>query len=334
MGRRDHYTKRLLNDPKVVSDIFNYLTLNRKAAVMLNSVQHLDGEQVTVVGKKLDRRIRDRLWLVTFTFSGSVYQVILGIELQSAISYDMPVRVMHYDALSYAHQVKAHEARHCLKADLSDAAFLSGITVDDKLIPVVTVVLYFGTLRWNGALKLSDMLIMAPCQGIRSLINVPVMHLIDPHRLSEQQLLCFESELREVLAFIKYADNRQKLMCFIDRYCKGRTISGNAVDVINAFTKAKIKRVHREEEVKMCRAIIEMKQIARAEGKREGLKEGMEVGIEVGERKGKKEGKLETLLANIRSLNKTLGLTYEEAMKALRVPKAKREELLKLLPST
>ena len=91
----------------------------------------------------------------------------------------------------------------------------------------------------------------------------------------------------------------------------------------------------------MCRAIIEMKQIARAEGKREGLKEGkkegMEVGIEVGERKGKiegkKEGKLETLLANIRSLNKTLGLTYEEAMKALRVPKAKREELLKLLPS-
>ena len=95
----------------------------------------------------------------------------------------------------------------------------------------------------------------------------------------------------------------------------------------------------------MCRAIIEMKQIARAEGKREGLKEGkkegMEVGMELGERKGKiegkkegkKEGKLETLLANIRSLNKTLGLTYEEAMKALRVPKAKREELLKLLPS-
>ena len=91
----------------------------------------------------------------------------------------------------------------------------------------------------------------------------------------------------------------------------------------------------------MCRAIIEMKQIARAEGKREGLKEGkkagMELGMEVGERKGerkgKKEGKLETLLANIRSLNKTLGLTYEEAMKALRVPKAKREELLKLLPS-
>ena len=76
----------------------------------------------------------------------------------------------------------------------------------------------------------------------------------------------------------------------------------------------------------MCQAIIELKQIAREEGERKGKREGI--------KEGEKKGKLDTLLANIRSLNKTLGLTYEEAMKALRVPKAKREELLKLLPST
>ena len=161
---------------------------------------------------------------------------------------------------------------------------------------------------------------------IRALIHDTVMHLIDPHSLSDQALLCFESELREVLTFIKYADDRQKLMRFLDRYCKGRTISGNAVDVINAFTKAKIKRAQQKQEVKMCQAIIELKQIAREEGERKGERKG--------KREGKKEGKLENLLANIRSLNKTLGLTYEEAMKALRVPKAKREELLKLLPTT
>ena len=92
----------------------------------------------------------------------------------------------------------------------------------------------------------------------------------------------------------------------------------------------------------MCQAIIELKQIAREEGRKEGRREGKIEGKIEGERKGerkgkregKREGKLDTLLANIRSLNKTLGLTYEEAMKALRVPKAKREELLKLLPTT
>ena len=72
----------------------------------------------------------------------------------------------------------------------------------------------------------------------------------------------------------------------------------------------------------MCQAIIELKQIAREEGERKGKREG------------KKEGKLENLLANIRSLSKTQGWSNEEAMKALRVPKAKREELLKLLLTT
>ena len=76
----------------------------------------------------------------------------------------------------------------------------------------------------------------------------------------------------------------------------------------------------------MCQAIIELKQIAREEGERKGKREG--------KKEGKKEGKLENLLANIRSLSKTQGWSNEEAMKALRVPKAKREELLKMLPST
>ena len=79
----------------------------------------------------------------------------------------------------------------------------------------------------------------------------------------------------------------------------------------------------------MCQAIIELKQIAREEGKREGIREGKREGI----REGKQEGKLETLLSNIRSLCKTTGWSYEEAMKALRVPKAKREALLKMLPT-
>ena len=56
--------------------------------------------------------------------------------------------------------------------------------------------------------------------------------------------------------------------------------------------------------------------------------------LKEGKKEGEKKGKLDTLLANIRSLSKTQGWSNEEAMKALRVPKAKREELLKLLPTT
>ena len=200
----------------------------------------------------------------------------------------------------------------------------------DKLIPVVTVVLYFGKSLWDSAVKLSDMLLIAPCKIMQALIHDPALHLIDPHQLTEQQLLRLQSELREVFAFIKYADDCQKLMRFLNRHCKDRTISGNAVNVINVFTKAKIRRSRKQEDIQMCQAIIELKEEARAAGKREGKREG----IREGKREGIREGKLENLLANIRSLSKTMGLSYEEAMKALRVPKAKRDELLKMLPAT
>ena len=76
----------------------------------------------------------------------------------------------------------------------------------------------------------------------------------------------------------------------------------------------------------MCQAIIDLKNEAREEGhragKREGIQEGKQEGHKAGKREGiregKREGKLENLLANIRALNKTLGLTYEDAMKFLR----------------
>ena len=46
MGKRDHYTKRLLDDPKVVADIFKYLMFRKSHAVLLNNIQRLDGEHV------------------------------------------------------------------------------------------------------------------------------------------------------------------------------------------------------------------------------------------------------------------------------------------------
>ena len=320
MGRKDLYSKRLLENAKNVADVANFLLFKLGIVVSPEDVQRLDGEQAALGSKMIRRRVRDRLWRVSFTMGGREFAFILGIEVQSEICYDMPVRVMQYDALSYADQIKTCEAQHRQMADLTDAAsFLSGSTRDDRFIPVVTVVLYFGKNRWDGALKLSDMLVTAP--GMRALIQEQMMHLIDPHRLTEQQLLMFESEFREVFAFIKYADNWQKLTRFLKLHSKDRAIKGDAIDVINVFTKAKIKRVPRQEEVKMCQAIIDIQQIARKEGRKEGIIEGEKRG----EKRGVKLGEMKNLLANIRSLNKTLGLSDEEAMKILRVPKAKRE---------
>ncbi len=77
--------------------------------------------------------------------------MLLGIENQTEVHYAMPVRNMLYDAMQYNQQVADTAAKHKeeksrrdkQKQKISNAEFLSGFHKDDKLIPVITLVLFF-----------------------------------------------------------------------------------------------------------------------------------------------------------------------------------------------
>lgn len=88
--------------------------------------------------------------------------VLLGAEIQSRVHYAMPVKDMLYDAINYTSQVnearssykKGREvdivpAEEGLTIKLSSEEFLSGFRKEDKLIPVVTGVIYFGPDEWE-----------------------------------------------------------------------------------------------------------------------------------------------------------------------------------------
>ena len=79
----------------------------------------------------------------------------------------------------------------------------------------------------------------------------------------------------------------------------------------------------------MCQAIIDIQQIARKEGRKEGWKEGRNEGRKEGEKRGEKRGvklgEMKALVASVRAIIKRFEVSEEEAMKILRVPKAKRE---------
>ena len=92
--------------------------------------------------------------------------MILGVEDQSDIHYAMPVKDMVYDSLHYASQVeeaaRSHRredkkiredkarAKECGLEEgvtgkkLSSGEYLTGFYKEDKLIPVITLVVYFG----------------------------------------------------------------------------------------------------------------------------------------------------------------------------------------------
>ena len=85
------------------------------------------------------------------------YSVIFGGEAQSYVDYAMPVRCMMYDSMEYSRQIRDLKKKHLEAGDkLKQDEYLSGITSEDRLIPVVTVVLYWGE-KWDGKQALSEM---------------------------------------------------------------------------------------------------------------------------------------------------------------------------------
>ncbi len=82
------------------------------------------------------------------------------MEEQTDIHYAMPVRVMDAEAAIYQKQWKKKQAEHKKKKDLEGAEFLSGFAKEDKLIPTLTLVLYFGPNPWDGPKNLKDMMLL------------------------------------------------------------------------------------------------------------------------------------------------------------------------------
>ena len=96
--------------------------------------------------------------------------ILLGIENQMEMHYAMPLRVMQYDSLAYRQQYYQLRSIHAGQKDLAtNAEFLSGMKKTDKLLPVVTLVIYYGDEPWDGPLSLHDMMNLS--QDMKPFIN-------------------------------------------------------------------------------------------------------------------------------------------------------------------
>lgn len=186
--------------------------------------------------------------------------------------------------------------------------FLSGFYKEDKLIPVITLVIFFSPDEWDGPTSLHEM-INVEDERILSLIPDYHIHLIAPAGLSDEELKKFHSSLKEVLGFIKYANDMEKM----DGIVHGdfHELRREEIDVLNQCVNVKLELKDGEETVDVCKAWEDMKRKAAKEAAEEATKETQE----------------ETLLQNLRSLMETLHFSAEQAMAALKVPESRRTQL-------
>ena len=99
------------------------------------------------------------------------------------------------------------------------------------------------------------------------------IHLIDPSKLTEEELEKFSTSLREVLGYIKYSGDKKQLHSITENNPRMR-LDADAARVIRRVTNTPVEIREEEEEVDMCKAIEEMMEDSRQEGIQKGIQEG------------------------------------------------------------
>ena len=98
-------------------------------------------------GKGRITRTRTRYRDISKTIGNATIFLIIGTEFQSFVDYSMPVRVMDYDSLEYKDQIQAiHTTRknEAIASGRAPDVDLSPLKKEDRLVPVITLVLYMG----------------------------------------------------------------------------------------------------------------------------------------------------------------------------------------------
>lgn len=273
------------------ADVFNYYIYGGEQIILPEQLEERDPTEIALPygadGAVVPvQKFRDAQKLRTVMTDGKLEYVIYGMEAQAKMHNAMTVRNNLYDVLEYAGQVteaaKSHrkelkkEKERKLerggeifnegKKSLTSDEFLSVFWDDDRLIPSVTVTIYFGSDEWTGPTSLFDMMEVKDSRILVCMDNYH-LRLIAPAQTSDEEIMKFQSSLREVLLFIKHSKNSENLNRILkDNEQRFREMERRAVDVIEVITNTGLKYEESELKVDVCEAIKKMREESEQKG--------------------------------------------------------------------
>ena len=292
MGKIDTITKKYMENPIVFADAFNQFLYHGDQKIDPARLTELDTTEIVIPygasGAGVpEQKYRDVLKLLYAMTDGRTAYCVVGIENQAEIHYALPVRNGVYDFLHLSHQVSEAASAHRqamkeLKSERSDdpqekeeptdGEFLSGFWKTDRLIPVVTLVIYFGSDSWDAPLTLKEM--YSDTDSV-ILAHAPDYHvnLIAPKEMSDDEINEFHSNLREVMLYIKYSKDKKTLNKVVKEDIKFQSMERQAAEVINVVTGSKLKYPEGKGDVNMCLAIQQMREESEIKGAVEAYKD-------------------------------------------------------------
>ncbi len=319
MGRIDTVTTKYMRQNDIFADAFNYFVYDGEQVIDPNCLEELDTREIDVPYGGVEgaeqpvQKTRDVIRSVVAMTDRQTAYLILAVENQASIHYAMPVKNMVYDALQYAKQVEKAVASHRQSGDYKGAGgdeYLSGFMKGDYLMPVVTLVIYWDAKSWDGPRSIHEMFQNRDSK-VLSLVPNYKINLIEPATMPDEDFGKFTTTLKEVLAFIKYSRDADKLQDVINTNNNFRHLGRIEVDVLNACTRTELPMNENEEVLDVCEAIQTLNERAA--------------------KVAANQERIETLKKSLKKLMGVTGWSIEKSMDALDVSEDDREELKSIL---
>lgn len=226
-----------------------------------------------------------------------------GIELETESDYGMPERIMVYDSGEYERQIRERDKEHRTKKEYIEyREKKSRMKEGDRLVPVISIVLYLGEGQWRGPRRLKEMLeIPAEMEKYsEEYLQDYRIRVIEADYVDAE---AYRTDLKEFFQALQCRNDRKKLKELMrSEGFQNMERETELAIAVNLNLKPIIRKIE-EEEKSMCRAFEEL------------LMEQEEIGIEKGKSEGIKAGKREGIKEGIKALIETckeLGISKKD----------------------
>lgn len=273
MGKTDIATKKYLENNGRFADVVNFSIFDGEEVIEAEQLEEQDPSELSVIpvwgeGWESRQKYRDVLKRAVVRRSGSSVIAIIGIENQAEVHYAMPVRNLLYDAINYSNQLEEIARENRGKKGLERAEFLAGFKKTDRLIPVITIVVYFGGKAWDGARRLHEILDFKD-ERLKSAVPDYRINLVDPAEI--QDFSKFKSSIRLLFQAIKASASMHQLQRLLEQhYDDYESFDRETGELIQELTHIPVNID--EKGAHMCTAMKEIREYERNEGIKEGRK--------------------------------------------------------------
>lgn len=287
-GRRDLkadiVVKNYWRNNEQFADFFNAALFEGKQLIKPDELEDMDTEESSVLEhKEYAESIgasRDNVKVRKKSTAYDVELVILGMEGQERIHYAMPMRVMGYDYGTYKKQYEDNALKYKTAKNMTEDEYMSRMKRTDKLIPVITIVVYYGEKPWDGAVSLHGMLDVP--KEMEPFVNDYKMHLVEARKNNLKLHNINNRDLFNLLEILldksgKLNEIREKAINYAREHKVEKSVMMTVAGAANC--KMDYNLIEKKGDADMCTVFEETRKEGIAEGKAEGMAQGEAKGI-------------------------------------------------------